>query len=384
MTKLFSIIDTLSEDYVSLLIKLCNIESKSENKEGLDQIYEEIIAHGRTKGYEIKEMRLEKAGNVASLTYYPKGKGALVCLSAHADTVFEKGEFGYPPVKREGDLLIGPGVIDCKGGIAVSLLTLDALRLYGYDKRPVRFILQSDEEVQSVLSGKKTLEFMQTESAGARAFFNCEGRNAGFVTTKRKGIIRLCLEIKGRAAHAGDYFEGASAIREAAHKILNLETLSVKDGVTYNCGVISGGSALNVVPDFCNVYIDVRINGKDEYDKAITQIQKVADTAFVPGTKCEMKVISDRSPMERTEGVASLFHHIAAVSQKYGFGPQKEFASNGGSDAAYAAQAGIPTVDDMGPIGGKYHTKDEWCLVPSVAESAKLIAASIVELVANF
>ncbi|MDD4124649.1 MAG: M20/M25/M40 family metallo-hydrolase, partial [Eubacteriales bacterium] len=280
----------------------------------------------------------------------------------------------------EGDLLNSPGVIDCKGGIAVSLLVLEALKLYGYDKRPVKLILQSDEEVESVLSDRKTLEFIKNESEGAACFFNCEGRAAGYITTKRKGIIRLFLDIKGKAAHAGDYFEGASAIREAAYKIIDLEKKSVKDGITYNCGVIQGGTVLNVVPDCCKVYIDVRINNKEEFDYAMGEIEKTANNVFVEGTSCTVVPISDRKPMERTDANIKLFNHINRVSEKYGFGSQREFFSNGGSDAAYTTLAGIPTVDDIGPVGGKYHTKDEWCLIPSIAESAKLIALSIIEL----
>ena len=79
-----------------------------------------------------------------------------------------------------------------------------------------------------------------------------------------------------------------------------------------------------------------------------------------------------------------LFEHINAVAQKYGFGEMKEFYSNGGSDAAYTTLAGIPTVDDIGPIGDNYHTKDEWCDISSIAGSAKLIAASICEMRKDF
>jgi glutamate carboxypeptidase len=380
MKALFNIIDGLADEYVEFLIDICNIESKSDNKEGLDRVYEIIKEHGESRGYEIKELILEKAGNVLSLTYNPEGKEKPVCLSAHMDTVFNKGEFGYPPVRREGDRLIGPGVFDCKGGIAVSLLVLDALRRFGYDKRPVKFILQSDEEVQSVPSEGKTIEFMINEAKGAAAFFNCEGKIPGFITTKRKGILRLCLEIKGKASHAGSYFEGVSAVKEAAYKILDLEGKSQKGGITYNCGVIHGGTALNVVPDICKVYIDIRVNDKAEYDTAMEEVKKTARKSFVEGTSCTIEVLSDRAPMVRTEENVKLFEHINGVSQKYGFGKVDEFFSGGGSDAAYTTLAGIPTVDDVGPEGGKYHTKEEFCVIPSIAQSAKLLAASIIEL----
>lgn len=380
MEKLFEIIDSLADEYKDFLVEICSIESKSEDKAGVDEVCGAVTAKAEKLGFAIKRRRMENAGDVASITYENGGALPPACISAHMDTVFEKGEFGYPPVKEKDGRLYGPGVIDCKGGIAVGLLVLEALKRTGYSDRPVKLILQSDEEVESVNSGCRTIEFMLEESANACAFFNCECRETGKLTTGRKGIIRLYLDIKGRAAHAGDYFEGRSAIREAAYKIIELEQKSVKDGITYNCGVIEGGTALNVVPDKCRVYIDVRIRNTAEYDKAMKVLEEVASHVHVEGTETRVVRISDRKPMERTEQNVKLFEHIKAVSQKYGMGDMTEFYSNGGSDAAYTTLAGIPTVDDIGPIGDNYHTKDEWCDISSIAGSAKLIAASIIEL----
>ncbi|MBQ6183451.1 MAG: M20/M25/M40 family metallo-hydrolase [Clostridia bacterium] len=384
MKELFSQIDSLAGGYKEFLKEICSIESKSEDKEGVDAVCTAVCEKARALGFGVKRRRIENAGDVASITYENGGKLPPVCISAHMDTVFAKGEFGYPPVKEEDGRLKGPGVIDCKGGIAVGMLVLESLKRAGYSERPVKLILQSDEEVESVNSGMETIRFMLEESAGASAFFNCECREEGKLTTGRKGIIRLYLEVKGRAAHAGDYFEGRSAIREAAYKIIELEQKSVKDGITYNCGVIEGGTALNVVPDICRVYIDVRIRSTAEYDYAMSVLEEVASHVCVEGTVCRVVKISDRKPMERTEANVKLFEHINAVAQKYGFGEMKEFYSNGGSDAAYTTLAGIPTVDDIGPIGDNYHTKDEWCDISSIAGSAKLIAASICEMRKDF
>ena len=80
MKALFNIIDGLADEYVEFLIDICNIESKSDNKEGLDRVYEIIKEHGESRGYEIKELILEKAGNVLSLTYNPEGKEKPVCI----------------------------------------------------------------------------------------------------------------------------------------------------------------------------------------------------------------------------------------------------------------------------------------------------------------
>ena len=83
--------------------------------------------------------------------------------------------------------------------------------------------------------------------------------------------------------------------------------------------------------------------------------------------------------MERTEQNVELFRHVDRVCRKYGFGPMTENFSNGGSDAAYSTLMGIPTIDDIGVIGDNYHSLNEWCSISSIAESAKIIALSILD-----
>jgi len=242
----------------------------------------------------------------------------------------------------------------------------------------VKIILQSDEEVQSLSSGLKTIEFMCAEAKGARAFFNLEGRIKGKITTARKGILRYRYDITGIPVHAGTYFGGASAINEAAHKVLAIEEKSRVDGITYNCGIIQGGTVMNTVPANCSVFMDIRIRTEKDIEEAEKNLFDVGNTVYVENTHTVTTKVSSRPPMERTEKNAKLFEDILSCSRKYGLGEFEENSVTGGSDAAYTTIAGIPTVDDMGPLGGDYHTTDEWIDIPSLSGSAKIIAAYIV------
>ena len=93
--QVFEKIDELADKYLNVLIDACNIESKSEDKEGVDKvgIYFESIA--KDMGYIIKKKEFERAGDVYSFTYNPTGKKKQISLSAHMDTVHVKGAFGY-------------------------------------------------------------------------------------------------------------------------------------------------------------------------------------------------------------------------------------------------------------------------------------------------
>lgn len=375
MDRLFNECERLNEKYLSFLIDICNISSKSDNKKGVDAVCDYCARFAEQMGYAVKAEQIEGSGNVMSATLNPGAKGDAVCVSAHMDTVHPEGLFG---IRREGDRLVGPGVYDCKGGIAVGFLLMEALKNCGYADSPVKIILQSDEEVQSLSSGLKTIDFMCAEAKGARAFFNLEGRIKGKITTARKGILRYRYDITGIPVHAGTYFGGASAIKEAAHKVLAIEEKSRVDGITYNCGIIHGGTVMNTVPANCSVFMDIRIRTEKDIEEAETNLFDVGNTVYVENTHTVTTKVSSRPPMERTEKNAKLFEDILSCSRKYGLGEFEENSVTGGSDAAYTTIAGIPTVDDMGPLGGDYHTTDEWIDIPSISGSAKIIAAYIV------
>ncbi len=375
MDILFNECERLNEKYLSFLIDICNISSKSDNKAGVDAVCAFCADFARKMGYEVKVQEIKGSGNVMSATLNPDATGEAVCMSAHMDTVHPEGLFG---VRREGDTLIGPGTYDCKGGIAVGFLVMEALKNCGYTFSPVKMILQSDEEVQSLSSNLKTIEFMCAEAKGARAFFNLEGRIEGKITTARKGILRYKYDITGIPVHAGTYFGGASAIKEAAHKVLAIEEKSAVGGITYNCGIINGGTVMNTVPENCTVCMDIRIRTEADIKEAEENLFSVGNTVFVEGTSTVTTKVSSRPPMERTDKNIKLFNDILSASRKYGLGEFEENSVTGGSDAAYTTIAGIPTVDDMGPLGGDYHTTKEWIDINSISGSGKIIAAYIV------
>lgn len=374
--RFFEEADRLNSAYKQFLVDICGISSKSDDKPGVDRVCDYCESFAAGMGYAVVREKIKGSGDVMSATLNPNAEGKPVCLSAHMDTVHPKDSFG---ITERGDILVGPGVYDCKGGIAVSFLVLETLRNCGYTSRPVKVILQSDEEVQSLPSDKKTVEFMCREAAGAQAFINCEGRVSGSITTSRKGILRYMYDITGIPVHAGTYFGGASAVREAAYKIIELESRSKEGGITYNCGIVEGGTVMNTVPAACRVYIDIRVRTSDDVTEAEKTLYEVGNRVFVPGTVTRTLKVSSRPPMERTPANANLFAHISAAAEKHGLGSYTELFAFGGSDAAYTTIAGIPTVDDLGPLGGDYHTESEWISVRSLSESAKIIIAYLLE-----
>ena len=105
---------------------------------------------------------------------------------------------------------------------------------------------------------------------------NAEAINGNTAVLIRKGILRLRVKVYGTAAHSAMCYDGANAIAEAAHKIIELEKMKDANGLTCNCGMIKGGSAPNVVPEACEYIADIRFATLEEKDAAYETVKRVA------------------------------------------------------------------------------------------------------------
>lgn len=381
MENVYDLIDKLAPAYVQFWKEISEMETPSTDKAALDALADKLEAHARAIGCGVLREKFEQAGDCLRLDLPGDESRAPIVLMAHMDTVHEKGAFGPEPVKIRDGILYGPGVNDCKNGIAMAMLVLDALRRSGVSHPPVRVLFTSDEEISARLSGRRGVAFFETHAKGAKAALNCESGREGKLIVGRKGIGQVTLKIFGKAAHAGVcYFDGASAVREAAHKVLAIEAMSQPGGNTFNCGVICGGSRSNIVPEACSIEVDIRAMEEQGMDDALEQVRRIAEHVYVEGTRCVMEVGPIRPPMEPTAANYELLRSINAMAAELGMAPLEGVVSGGGSDAAYTTRMGIPTVCSIGPCGWDVHTVRERSDIASLPVRAKLVTKVICEL----
>lgn len=379
MQELFQQIDRLQGDYLKFWTDICNIEGISSDKPAVNRVADRIEAFCMERGFSVSRHPFEKAGDYLTVDMNEESSEKGYLFLAHMDTVHEKGKFGNPAVHQAGGKLYGPGVIDCKGGIAVALLAMQALRETG-EKRHMRLLLTSDEEVSEVLSGEEGIRLIQKMAEEFQGAFCCEVGKKGKITVGRKGILKVRFDITGRASHAGiAYFEGCSAIREAAYKILALEQRSEDGGITYNCGRIGGGEVPNIVPQNCSFLLDVRFVTEKDMKCARDTVYAVAEKSYMKDTVTKLTLLSKRVPMQRTAENEKLFERIRRVCEQYGLEEVSMTESGGGSDAAYTVAIGIPSVCSVGTTGDCCHTKEEYAEIDSLARRAKMLGAVIRE-----
>ena len=380
--ELFKKIEALYPKYLDVWERLCSIESPTDNKDGLDAASTFLASVGEAFGCHIDRFSQAVAGDVITLTLNPEATEAPFILSGHLDTVHPVGLFGTPPVRRDDTYIYGPGVVDCKGGVVAALCAMEALSMLGFRRRPIKLILQTDEEGGSARSGGETIRYMMESAKGAVAFLNLEGHNAGWACLLRKGIATFTFTVRGIAAHAASCAtDGASAICEAAHKIICLEKFKDANGLTCNCGVIEGGTTPNTVPALCSFRANVRFATQEQLSYMRTFVKELASKSVVKGTVTTVEETGGRPAMEYAERNEALLRRLNDIYERNGL-PVLLPADRrlGGSDAAYITLAGVPCIDSLGVEGEHIHSKEERARLLSLLSAAKRLAVAAYEI----
>ncbi|MBK5920008.1 hypothetical protein CCR80_03005 [Rhodothalassium salexigens] len=295
-----------------------------------------------------------------------------VLLTGHLDTVYPE----HSPFTRcrwlDDTTLNGPGVADMKGGLIVMLHALKA-----FERTPLaqgvgwQVLVSSDEEIGSIGSGPAL------DAGAARAHIGLTYEPAladGTLAGARKGSGNFTLVVDGRSAHAGREFEaGRNAVWQLARAIDALYALNgQRPGVTVNPAVIHGGSANNVVPARALCRFNIRVRDADEQAWAETELAHLVDRLNgEDGFRATLHGGFYRPPKVLSPANRALFDLVGRCGETLGV-PIAVRDTGGCCEGNNLAAAGLPNVDTLGVRGSQIHSHDEFVLVDSFAERAKL------------
>ena len=289
------------------------------------------------------------------------GPGVLVLC--HLDTVHPKGTLAaHLPFRVDGNRAFGPGIYDMKGGAYLALAAYRSIATGGRTTPlPIRFIYSSDEEIGSGTSRA----LIEAEAANAKYVLVTEpARDGGKVVTSRRGVARYVVTARGRPAHSGGrHQDGRSAILEIARQVVAIEGMTdYKRGLSFNVGLISGGTAANTVPEHCTASIDMRIRTMADAEALDRHLRAL--TPHNRDVKLEISGNINRPPYEKNAGIEALCAHARTVAQEIGF-ELVDVHAGGGSDANFTAHL-VPTLDGLGVDGNGAHTLEEHLYIPSL------------------
>jgi glutamate carboxypeptidase len=300
-------------------------------------------------------------------------------LTGHMDTVFPASHPFQQQAWLDDVTLNGPGVADMKGGIAVIVAALKAFEScetagsVGYD-----VMINSDEETGSLSSAPLIAELARDKVAALT--YEPSALPDGTLAGARAGSGNWSLTIHGRSAHAGrNPGDGRNAVVAAAALALGLKALE-REGLSVNPAKIDGGSANNVVPDLAVLRFNIRPRGLE-----LAAAFEAGLAELIGRIEREHEVHihrhggMSRPPKPLDARAEKLFGIVEECSALLGT-PITRIASGGVCDGNNIAACGVPVVDTMGVRGGAIHSPDEFLIVPSLEERAKLSALVLYRL----
>ncbi len=381
MDKIISFLNSTQSDYLADLAALVNLDCGTHNKVGVDKVGAWIRDRCLAWGWEVQHFPLTDYGDCWLARLRGQGAGRLL-LIGHLDTVYPDGTAAVRPMRFEGPKILGPGVCDMKSGLLTGMYAMRALQVSGCDDfAELVFFFNSEEELGSPIS--RTLYTPVAQQMDAALVLEAARMN-GDIVSARKGAGVYTVRVKGKAAHAGvEPEKGANAILEMAHQVIAFQKLNgIAPGVTVNVGVISGGTAHNVVPEEAELEVDVRVVDLAGVAAVRHAIASLNSQMTVPGTQVQIQGGFTYFPMAKTPATAFLVTLAQKVAGELGFAV-KAAITGGASDANQIAALGVPVLDGLGPIGGLDHGPDEYIEQASIVPRTALLAGLIQRILAQ-
>jgi len=349
----------LTSPFVDLFLELCTIPSPSGKERAVaDRVGRALSDLGLDWDEDDAAARLEgDTGNIYCRIPPTSGAGGMpIFLCAHTDTVPPIAAI-EPVVGEDGVIRNDAGtILGCDNKAAVVVMLEAARRVLedGREHAGIELLFTPQEEV----SLRGAAAFDHTRLVATTGYVYDQAAPIGEIILGSPHGRLLDFRFHGTAAHAGMYPEdGRSAIAAAARAIADFRLGRIDEETSANVGVITGGSARNVVPEWCSFSAEVRSH--DER-KAIEVAREMLESAAFAATLTDCEVESEVRPSfpgyrfrESDEPV-----RLAATAlERAGYTPS--FAlSGGGADANVFNARGLQCVN-LANGALLIHTPDE-------------------------
>jgi tripeptide aminopeptidase len=353
------------ERLIETFLALVRIDSPSGEEEALAE-----ALTGRLESLGASVVRDAFGNLIARLD----GAGEPLFFGSHLDTV-EPGR-GVKPV-IDGDLIRTDGSTvlggDAKAGIAAILEGLTAAREQGLAHPPLEIVLTRHEE--SGLGGAVNLDYTLIK-ARRGVEFDGEGPVTN-VTIAAPARVSVEARFTGRGAHAGVEPErGISAVQMAARFVAGYPQGRLDPETTSNIGLITGGTAVNAVPEHASVQGEFRSRDPGRLADLRRQVETLAATveSEFPGGRVALS-LKDEFGGYRMDPSSPTVQMVTDALARIGLRPDF-IASGGATDANIFALHGME-VAVVGLGGQDFHTVRETVSIQRLTEAARFCLALI-------
>jgi len=348
----------MEKELISLIKKLVAFKTVSENYAEKKAALEMVNAWFLKKGF--KTRLFPHANNPSLLVKVPGDIKKKVLLVAHLDVVAAPDKSFCVKIKNRR--LIGRGVLDNKGCLAMLMLFLEKIK---NKKNYPNFelMINTDEEIGGADGACRLTKSGLFNDVGA--IFIPDGGSDKQVVVKEKGIIHLLLSVKGHSAHGAYPWLGSNAVINAYSLYKEIEKLFIFDRLkiknhwhpTVNLGRLWGGQSINQVPAEAELGLDIRFTEQYEFTDLLKKIKKIISN------KANILKIHHGELLNGDEKHQLIRQYVKIMSAETGK-KIKLIPEHGASDARHFSLLKVPTWLQY-PEGGNIHQDDEWLSIDS-------------------
>ncbi len=314
--------------------------------------------------------------DVGDIRYFTNHAGPAndVLLLCHIDTPYSSHDF--VPHKEERGKIFGTGVVESKGGIAVMLSALQALR-FTRQLRKIRcgILITTDDSLGGIHSQK----MIQQCARSSKSVLGLKwGGLDGSIVSSGYGRDDYKIEISDIRRHTDPMLP--DLIPLVSKKVVALNKISTDD-----CRIIMTSmrarTSYGRTLDYASMSLTASFATNDLGDEAEAKIRSILRKQEGGRMEVEIEKGIRRAPVTETEASRQLYGVVAGRAEQIGI-PVKTTSRLISSDIGYVP-AGIAALDGFGPLGAEYRSPNEYILVDSLVDRALLLALVLNECAAS-
>jgi len=352
------------EEITDLLKTLCGIPSPSNHEEKRAEFCRNFFFQCGAC-----DVSVDDALNVRCLIKGvggEDGKRPIIVFMAHTDTVFPDDE--PMPYRVSDGKIYCPGVGDDTANLALLLLVARGIlrdNLRPRDK-DILIVCDAGEEGLGNLKGSRAI--MRDYGNRVEEFYAVDGTVLMYCDSA-VGSHRYEITVTTEGGHAYGSFGNRNAIYYMSSLITDLYQIKLdSDGlVTYNVGLISGGTSVNTIADTATCLYEYRSNEKADLAFLKNHLFALANAYRAKGIGVSLKLIGER-PCSKKIGKKKFYKmmdreiQVLAYYFKGAYDDPEifEYKHPGSTDCNIPLSMGIPAISFGCYLGAGAHTRTEW------------------------
>ena len=329
------------------------------------------------KNHGAEEAFIDAAGNV--IYQYPAdAKGRLTVVTAHTDVVFR--DETPLPIADQGSLLVGPGVRDDTANLVNMLMGIRYLLEHKIPAdNPILFAAVVGEEGLGNLKGSRQIWDTYGNQIDQWVSFDL---NYDIIYNRAVGSHRYRITIYTEGGHSYKDFGNQNAIAQLAELVTELYQIpaSVDPKVTYNVGVIEGGTSVNTIAQEAHMLYEFRSDSQDELKKMEKIFKDILQKHQQMGKQICCETVGIRpgnGEIDQKKQMALEALGLKVIKKYYDRNVEMQ---SGSTDCNIPLSHGVPSICIGTAMGEKTHTRQETVQKESLVTGQKIALGMLEQL----